>query len=47
MYKGANGKIKYPVLEKLAVDYPDVLEIKQKPKPYMINSIMVEQILQI
>lgn len=42
MYKGPNGKIKYPVLESLAADYPEVLEIKQKPKPYMINSIMVE-----
>ncbi|CAD8067154.1 unnamed protein product [Paramecium sonneborni] len=47
IYRGQNGKIKYPVLEKLALDYPDILEIKQKPQPYMINSNMVEDILKI
>ncbi|CAK75467.1 unnamed protein product (macronuclear) [Paramecium tetraurelia] len=46
-YRGQNGKIKYPVLEKLALDYPEVLEIKQKPQPYMINSNLVEDILRI
>ncbi|CAD8153220.1 unnamed protein product [Paramecium octaurelia] len=47
LYRGQNGKIKYPVLEKLALDYPEVLEIKQKPQPYMINSNLVEEILKI
>ncbi|CAD8155387.1 unnamed protein product [Paramecium octaurelia] len=46
-YRGQNGKIKYPVLEKLALDYPEVLEIKQKPQPHMINSNLVEDILKI
>ncbi|CAD8149740.1 unnamed protein product [Paramecium pentaurelia] len=47
LYRGQNGKIKYPVLEKLALDYTEVLEIKQKPQPYMINSSFVEEILKI
>ncbi|CAD8142468.1 unnamed protein product [Paramecium pentaurelia] len=48
LYKSTTtGNITYPILENLTTDYPEILNIKQKPKPYMIKSNMVEQILKI
>ncbi|CAK65813.1 unnamed protein product (macronuclear) [Paramecium tetraurelia] len=47
LYKSTAGNVAYPISEILAVDYPELLSIKPKPKPHMIKSSMVEQILKI